>query len=108
MNIFYDIQLDDENEYKVPPMAAAMLNKLIDFMAMRLAVLSEEMINEEVEDKEGRMPFVLLRIMTEPKNTWGMLGYSEQLKKRMYECFTPEDWVYINNELAKIEQSFSN
>lgn len=108
MNIFYDYQLDDDNEYRVPPMAVSMLKKLVDFIAIKLSVLSEDITNEEVEDEEGRMPFILIRIMTDPKNTWGFFGYSDTLKERMYKCFIPEDWVYINNELAKIEQSFLN
>lgn len=108
MNVIFDFELIDSDRNIWNEMSDEeyeMFKIIKEFYESRLMPLKEEM--EEQEAKEDGKYAIVIHTMDDPIKT-SMHGYSHNLIDKINECFSKNDFEYLNTLLYRKNQARNN
>ncbi len=103
MKIFIDIFIEDPSyESKMSEQEKIFYDGIIQLVNQRLSPLKDKIDNEEIDNN---LAFTCIYVLHVVKGNFiKFAGYSDELKLKMNNCFSSEDFKYFD---AKIGESIS-
>ncbi len=99
MNIFISLELDDEFRYLTDNKELiAFYKELKQFIKQRLAVLKEQIDEEELTGTK----MTVIMLPSDDANFEGLIyqGYSKRLTEKMKSCVTKDDIEYLKRRFS--------
>lgn len=114
MNILFDLYIRFEGIKELQTLEETeILDEILDFISGRLSPLKDEIEKEETDLAPLNCAIVicLLNLAGDKENTTvpiKIFNYSKELKYKILNSFSPQDFEFLNHKISDINSKWSN